>query len=340
LVMYFLLLLIVVAFGISFFSLLPYSPLAIFTSFWAFLAVCWVSNESFAKLFKAAPNTESVYITAFILTLIVPPALPTDVNGLLFILIASVLAMASKYVLTIGKKHIFNPAAIALVITAYAFNDSASWWVGGNIWLLPVVVIGGLLVVRKIQRFDLVLSFLAVAFATIILHSLPESPWDVVQKIVLHTPIFFLAFIMLTEPLTTPPTRRWRVAYGALAGLLYGPFVHVGPVYSTPELVLVITNIFSYVVSPKVALKLTLEHIEKAADGVYTFIFRPDQKFTFQPGQYLEWTLPHKNPDQRGNRRYFTIASSPAAGTVSLGIKFYQPASTFKKRLLDLQPGE
>jgi ferredoxin-NADP reductase/Na+-translocating ferredoxin:NAD+ oxidoreductase RnfD subunit len=340
LVMYFTLLLIAVAFVISFFGLLPYSPFAIFTSFWLFLAVCWVANESLTKFFKAAPNTESVYITAFILTLIVPSALPNNLNGMLFIVAASVLAMASKYVLTIGKKHLFNPAAVAVVITAYAFNDSASWWIGGNVWLLPLVLIGGLVITRKIQRFDLVLTFLVVAFGTISMHSWPESPLDVAQKIVLHTPIFFFGMIMLTEPLTTPPTRGRRIAYGALAGLLYGPFVHVGGVYSTPELVLVVTNVFSYIVSPKIALRLTLQNIEQAANGVYTFIFKPDKKFIFTPGQYLEWTLPHERPDQRGNRRYFTIASSPMSSSVSLGVKFYEPASTFKKKLLELQPGD
>jgi ferredoxin-NADP reductase/Na+-translocating ferredoxin:NAD+ oxidoreductase RnfD subunit len=340
LVLYYLIVLIVVAIVFAGFGLLPYSWLAILTSAVVATAACWVANESFAWAFDAAPNVESVYITALILALIVPPAEPTSLTAILFVVWASVLAMASKYILTIGKKHIFNPAAIAVVITAYAFNDSASWWVGGNVPLMAFVIIGGLLVVRKTQRFDLVLSFLLVAFATIAIHSLPESPWDVAQKIVLHTPIFFLAFIMLTEPLTTPPTRSWRMIYGALAGLLYGPFVHIGGIYSTPELTLVVSNVFSYIVSPKAALKLTLENIEKAGAGVYTFIFKPDKKMAFLPGQYLEWTLPHAKPDTRGNRRYFTIASSPTKNTLSLGVKFYQESSTFKKKLLDLQLGD
>jgi glycine betaine catabolism B len=340
LVLYYLIVLVVAAVIFAAFGLLPYSWLAILTSSIVATAVCWVTNELFAKFFNAAPNVESVYITALILALIIPPALPNNFSGLLFIFWASLIAMASKYILAIGKKHVFNPAAIAVVITAYAFSDYASWWVGGNLPLMAFVVIGGLFVVRKIQRFDLVISFLAVAFITISLHSLPESPWDVAQKIVLHTPVFFLAFIMLTEPLTTPPTRWWRVAYGALAGFLYGPFMHVGPVYSTPEITLVVSNLFSYLVSPKVALQLTLDTIEKAGAGVYTFIFKSDKKFAFAPGQYLEWTLPHKSPDTRGNRRYFTIASSPTKDTVSLGIKFYEPASTFKKKMLDLQPGD
>ena len=35
-------------------------------------------------------------------------------------------------------------------------DQPATWWVGGNLALLPLVLIGGLLIVRKLQRFDLV----------------------------------------------------------------------------------------------------------------------------------------------------------------------------------------
>src|SRR5450631_3631782 len=83
LVMYFLALLIGVAALEAGFGLLPYSPLAILTSGFAFTLFCYVGNELFAKLFKAAPNTESVYITAFILALIVPPAQIWDLHGML-----------------------------------------------------------------------------------------------------------------------------------------------------------------------------------------------------------------------------------------------------------------
>ena len=63
--------------------------------------------------------------------------------------------MASKYIFTIEKKHIFNPAAFAVAVTALAFGQTASWWIGGNIPMMAFVIVGGLLVMRKIQRFDL-----------------------------------------------------------------------------------------------------------------------------------------------------------------------------------------
>jgi len=85
---------------------------------------------------------------------------------------------------------------------------------------------------------------------------------------------------------------------------------------------------------------LTLERIEKAADGVFDFVFRPDRRLAFTPGQYLEWTMPVPHPDDRGNRRYFTIASAPAAEEVRLGVKFYPRASAFKRELSELRVGD
>ena len=53
----------------------------------------------------------------------------------------------------------------------------------------------------------------------------------------------------------------------------------------------------------------------------------------------MEWTL-GQSSDDRGNRRFFTIASSPTEHTVRLGVKIYEPESTFKRALLALKIGD
>jgi ferredoxin-NADP reductase len=50
----------------------------------------------------------------------------------------------------------------------------------------------------------------------------------------------------------------------------------------------------------------------------------------------MEWTLGHPHADSRGNRRYFTLASSPTEKTLHLGVKFSERGSTFKKAMLAL----
>jgi ferredoxin-NADP reductase len=335
--------LLVAAFILGGLHVLPFSPwmLAFETAF--ITAVCVLANAAFAKAFDAPVNVESLYISALILTLIItPPASLHDTHFFEFAVWASLWAMASKFILAIGRKHLFNPAAFAVVLTALTLNQSASWWVG-TLPMLPFVAIGGFLITRKILRADLVLSFLAVSLAlTIAPYLTTPARWPaIVWRVVASTPLIFFATVMLTEPLTTPPTRRLRLGYGALTGVLYAPWVHIGAIFSTPELALVVSNIFSYLVSPKQKLLLQLTRIVPIGTDTYDFWFTSKARLHFQPGQYMEWTLPHERPDNRGNRRYFTIASSPTEREIGIGVKVSpQSSSSFKKRLLEMRRGD
>jgi ferredoxin-NADP reductase/Na+-translocating ferredoxin:NAD+ oxidoreductase RnfD subunit len=340
LVLYYLAALLALAFVFGFFGILPYDPAAIAFSFVVIATVCWITNWICARIFDAVTNVESVYITAFILALIITPVMATNHVGLGFLIFASVWAMASKYLLAIGKRHVFNPAAFGVALSAFVIGQSATWWVGGNLPLLGFVVVGGLLMVRKIQRFDLVGSFALVALAASIATAGSGSSLTVIMQTILHSSFFFFAFVMLTEPLTTPPNRGLRIAYGALVGFFFAPNVHIGSFYFSPELALLVGNIFSYIVSPKGRFMLTLTRIEESAKDAYDFIFTSDRKFSFSPGQYMEWTLAHRYPDNRGNRRYFTLASSPTEDAVRLGVKFYPQASTFKRALSSMKVGD
>jgi ferredoxin-NADP reductase len=142
--------------------------------------------------------------------------------------------------------------------------------------------------------------------------------------------------VIVTEPLTAPPARPLRVAYAALVGVLFTPQFHLGRLYTTPELAILIGNVFAYLVSPKARLILNLNQKIKLAPDIYDFTFAPAHKLAFAPGQYMEWTLGHAEPDNRGNRRYFTLASSPTEPLLRLGVKFYGQSSSFKQALLAL----
>ena len=102
----------------------------------------------------------------------------------------------------------------------------------------------------------------------------------------------------------------------------------------TPEVAILIGNVFSYVVSSKDKLVLKLKEKNRIAPDTYEFIFPAPRRFSFVPGQYMEWTLAHPDTDDRGNRRYFTLASSPGERNLRLGVKFNPKSSTFKKALL------
>ncbi len=341
LVLYYLTGLFLIALVFSIFGILPYAPLALIYSLVALLVVCVLTNMLFARVFSVEANVESTYITVFILALIITPIAISDIHGGLFLIWAGVIAMASKFIFAIDRKHIFNPAAFAVAITAVTIGKSASWWIGGNIPMFLFVVVGGVLVVRKIRHVDLLVAFFTAALVSVALFARAGvDPLLSIQKALLHSPIFFLAFVMLTEPLTTPPTRKLRILYAGLVGILYSPAVHLASIYSTPELALLVGNIFSYCVSPKGKLLLRLKEINTIAFGTQEYVFDAPLIPQFKPGQYMEWTLGQPHIDSRGNRRFFTLASSPTERVIRLGVRMYLNASTFKSTLSTLKPGD
>jgi ferredoxin-NADP reductase/Na+-translocating ferredoxin:NAD+ oxidoreductase RnfD subunit len=333
LVLYYLIALLVTAGVLAMVGLMPLDPLELLFSTVFAIVVCWVTNIIFAKTYRAPTNVESAYITALILALIISP--PKTMHDVGFIAWASVLAMASKYILAINAKHLFNPAAAAVVVTGLFLGQTASWWVG-SAPMLPVVLIGGLLIVRKLRRFSLAISFVLVALVTsVVIGFLGQvNLLTMLQEMVLSSPMIFFAAVILTEPLTTPPTRNLQVLYGGLVGLLFSPQIHFGTVYLSPELAIVLGNVYSYIISPKAKLVLRLKEKIQIGPDTYDFIFVPRRKLAFEPGQYMEWTLDHEHPDSRGNRRYFTLASSPTENALRLGVKFYKNSSSYKKKML------
>ncbi|HLJ81467.1 MAG TPA: RnfABCDGE type electron transport complex subunit D, partial [Ktedonobacterales bacterium] len=274
----------------------------------------------------------SAIITGLILALILDPIHTSDDFQLLGW--AAILAMSSKYVLALRARHLFNPAAIAVVITSLALGEPASWWIG-TASMLPAVLIGGLLVVRKVRQEEMAGAFLVAAVvATCAATQIQGTPLPTgLSQLFTESPLIFFAAIMLTEPLTAPPTRRWKWAYGALTGVLFVPQVHIGALYSTPELALVAGNLLTYLVNPNQRVVLHLKRKNKLARDIVDFVFTPSQPLAFMPGQYMEWTLSHPHPDSRGNRRYFTLASSPTESSVHLGVKFYAQSSSFKRAM-------
>lgn len=328
--------LVAVIFGFA--GILSYSGMSLIFSFFILALVCYASNQTFSKIFNVQTNVESEWITGFILFFVAYPAESwRDVKTLVLL---AVIAMASKYLLVSKKKHIFNPAAVSLVILGLFGSGVGVWWVGSSVMLFPIAIFG-FLVLRKVRRFSMFFSFLGVGSASILLFGFINdlSTTETLKQIFTSWPIFFFGTVMLTEPLTTPPTRKLQVIYGAIVGALFGIQWSLGPLYATPELALVIGNIYSYWVSPRARLLLTLVKKERLTPDVLDFVWKSDEKLNFKPGQYLEWTLGHKSPDTRGNRRYFTIASSPTEENIYLGTKFYPNPSTFKQKLLSLEPG-
>ncbi len=338
LVLYVLIGLLGLATILSFFKLFSFTPLELILSTLFLVLVCWAMNAILAHVLEVPANVESSYITALILALIIDPA--KSPGDLQFLGWAAILAMSSKYIVTINRKHIFNPAALAVVITSFVLSESASWWIG-TMSMLPAVLISGWLIAHKLRQEDMVWSFCASAFVSVTAVTLAQGGnlltlLNELKQLLILSPLFFYAFIMLTEPLTAPPTKKLRRLYGILTGVLFIPQLHIGSIYSTPELALVVGNVFSYLVSPKLKVLLRLVKKNKEAPDIIDFVFKPSQQLAFIPGQYMEFTLAHPHPDSRGNRRYFTLASSPTERVLHLGVRFYEEGSSYKRAMVSM----
>ncbi len=324
----------------AFAGILPFGGVAAVVSFALIPAVGLAANRIFTWAFNATANTESAAITSLILFLILAP--PANTREAIAIALTTVVAIAAKFLLAWKKRHIFNPAAIGAVILGLLGSGQATWWVGSAAMLIPVTLTG-FLVVRKVRKLQVVGTFIVVGVATIMFASALRGFFtaDLLPEIFLSWPIVFLGNIMLTEPLTMPGRHRQQFLYAATVGLLFGSQLHIGPVTMTPELALAAGNLLAFAVSPRQRMQLTLKSITRVATGTYDFSFTPDSRPTYLPGQYMEWTLEHHPVDGRGNRRYFTVASSPTEPEVHLGVRINdQGSSSFKAALLRMKPGD
>lgn len=325
---------VAIALGAS--GALAYSGVSLAVSLVILVMVTWFANAFFAWIFGVAPSPESPPITAGILFFVLAPA--TDLGGAILLAVAAAIAMASKYVLAFRRQHVFNPAAVAAFIIGIP-TGIAIWWVGTPLLLVPLLIVS-LLVIRKVRRFQLVGAVIvAGAITTAAVAATYGQPvGTALMRFVISGPALFFAAFMATEPFTSPGRRRYRILYGIGIGILaYLPF-HLGVVHNTPELALCIGNAFAFMLSLRRRLVLTLTGKSEIAKDTMAFRFSADPKPAFTAGQYLEWTLPHA-PDQRGMRRYFTIASAPTEDELQIGVKLFPNGSSFKDALRALEPG-
>lgn len=87
-------------------------------------------------------------------------------------------------------------------------------------------------------------------------------------------------------------------------------------------------------------MRVIFDHRVDEAANISTFYFKSEQPVRYTAGQFVELTLVHENPDDRGVRRKFTLSSSPTEPLLSITTKFPEQAgSSFKSALRALVPG-
>ena len=329
-------------------GIIPYTFLEQLISLLVALLVAVLASYLFGKILRTPVNLESAVITALIIFFLVLPAQLSALGDSWVIAAVTLLAILSKFVIAWKKQHFLNPAAagavaltLATTVLPLGTHFESSWWIGTMSMFLPLFI-AGLVVVVKIQKWTPVLAFLISAFIVFLFEE-----WRFGGELVsgasrfwFSGPSLFLAFFMLTEPFTMPPTKKLQAGYGLLVGALSQVAIFAPWFRMTPELALVIGNLVFYPSTLRQKLILPFVSAREVAKNTWEFSFKKPEGVRFMAGQYIEWMLPHSSADNRGIRRYFTIASAPQDEYLKIGVRIGETMSTFKSKLKSLKYGD
>lgn len=87
-------------------------------------------------------------------------------------------------------------------------------------------------------------------------------------------------------------------------------------------------------------MKIIFTHKEHLGSNIWSFYFSPSKKLHYTAGQFIEMTLPHPEPDERGLKRWFTLSSSPHEDELAVTTRIVDAPSSFKKTLNGLCPDD
>ncbi|AWB93676.1 FAD-dependent oxidoreductase [Aeromicrobium chenweiae] len=327
------------------------------------LVASYASNRLLGLAWRVRPHSESAVITSLLLFFLFVPLPSTDTGNLVWLALAAVLANASKYVLAWRGRHVLNPAAAGAFLVVVGQDlvgreerINAIWQTAATERLFPFVVVLALLVLWRTRRLDVAAVFVVIAAVLVVSRLVdiagPDQSFvDVLRTTAYSYPIVFLAGFMLSEPLTLPPRRRQQLVVAGVTAIVFaypmwiGWFTDTPPslgVFAiTPELSILIGNLVAFAFARRRGLVLELEQSRQLTPETHELTFRSRRPVRFVPGQYVELTVPHAGTDSRGSRRTFSIASPPdPSGRMSVALRVPEHSSSFKRALLDLEPGQ
>jgi Na+-transporting NADH:ubiquinone oxidoreductase subunit NqrB len=133
-------------------------------------------------------------------------------------ILAAFVAVASKFVLRIDGKHVFNPtniACVAAMMSGYGWLSPGQW--GSQAFLAFLFACAGMMVVHRAERQDI--TYAALAFWTFGLFYRSwyvGEPWTIPMHRVQTGSFLLFAFFMISDPKTTPDSRLGRVLFAAM----------------------------------------------------------------------------------------------------------------------------
>lgn len=140
--------------------------------------------------------------------------------------LAGIIAIASKFILRVDGKHVWNPAGFAIVMLL--LGSSRVWispgqW-GASLWFAALLGLLATLVLQAARRSDIALFFLVCHAALLIARALwLGDPLAIPLHQLESGSLLLFVFFMITDPRTTPASRIGRLLLAiAVACLAYG----------------------------------------------------------------------------------------------------------------------
>ncbi|MCI0431302.1 MAG: RnfABCDGE type electron transport complex subunit D, partial [Rhodospirillales bacterium] len=183
------------------------------------IAGCCLTQVIASRIVRIPVELRSALITSFSLSLL----LRTD--ALWLYALAAVIAVASKFLIRIEGKHLFNPATIAIV--ALVFGTGRAWvtpgqW-GAELWFAALLGFLGIMVLQRARRGDVTLYFLAAHGGLLVARALYlGDPLAVPLHQLESGSLLLFAFFMISDPKTIPDSRLGRLIFAfAVAALAH-----------------------------------------------------------------------------------------------------------------------
>ncbi len=186
----------------------------------------------FLKRFKS--GIPSVLISAFGLSLLL------KTNDVGVAALAAAVTIASKYILRINGKHVFNPSAFGIVLAILLTGNawiSPGQWGSGAVILFGVMTLG-FIVTTRVQKLDVSLAFLGTFTALVFIRQIIYLGWPMdhfVQSISTGSLLIF-SFFMITDPKTIPNHTVVRIVWSAAIAatafyLTFFKFMNGAPIF-------------------------------------------------------------------------------------------------------------
>lgn len=133
--------------------------------------------------------------------------------------LAAVLAMASKFLIRVDGKHIFNPSngaiAVMILVSGEAWISPAQW--GSQAWSAFLFACLAGLVLSRARRADIALAFLGTFAALVLARALYlGDPWSIPMKQMQSGALLLFAFFMISDPKAVPDRRLERILFAVL----------------------------------------------------------------------------------------------------------------------------